>query len=403
MKFVGRPTNVNLRGTPVALAQFFHGVRAVMDDAQLSCQERLDVYMDRYVSLARPKGASKEGAQGEEPEPRPQISVLDCFKDVVIESRKTDPETRVLLQKQRIEGNQVTYDKLTGDFHVPGKGKVWLWNREDDADGSVASPTAPGTATRPTVKPTSNPTAPTPARRATAVIGRNGSQIPPARVGAEAAGRTGAARPRCPLKLTVITFDTEMTGRYVAGKDNDTTETQSARFLGDVQTLHAKVNSEHTQVDFDRPPDDYVFLTSQKMEVSSTPTPGKATAAKNYLIAVDEAQAKTRNETIKADVIKYDSQKELFYAYAEEGRPVALLRQESLGQPTSDSLGQAVKYNRRTGEKEFINPMGAHRVRPGQDRRPARRAPAVKDKKIKTRASARDFGSRSAARPNGRE
>jgi lipopolysaccharide export system protein LptA len=372
----------------VALAQFFHGVRAVTEDAQLACQERLDVYMDQQVSLARPKGASKEAAQGEQPEPKPQISVLDCFRDVVVESRKTDPTTRILLQKQRIEGDHVTYDKLTGDFHVPGKGRVSLWNREDDPDSPVAgAPTAPSTATRRTVKPTGNPTAPTPARRATAVVGRNGSQIPPARAGAAAAaaaanGRGKAALP--PLKLTLITFDTEMTGRYVAGKDTDTTETRWARFLGDVQTLNAKVSSENTQVDFDRPPDDYVFLTSQKMEVSSTPTPGKTTAARNYLMAVDEAQAKTRNETIKADVITYDSQKELFYAYAEEGRPVAVLRQESVGQPTSNALSQAIKYNRKTGESQWITPMSPIEfvqaktgIRPGGAGEP-------KDKKIKT-------------------
>ena len=38
MTFAGRPANINLRGTPVALAQFYDGVRAVMEDAQLSCQ-----------------------------------------------------------------------------------------------------------------------------------------------------------------------------------------------------------------------------------------------------------------------------------------------------------------------------------------------------------------------------
>ncbi|WP_406697962.1 hypothetical protein V5E97_03815 [Singulisphaera sp. Ch08] len=358
MTFVGRPENVVLRGTPVALVQFFDDVRAVMEDSQLACQERLDVYMDRQVSLARPKGASNEAAPGDEPQPRPQISLLDCFKNVVVESRKLDPDTRVLLQKQRIEGARVTYDKVTGNFHVPGQGKVSLWNREDKSDNPLGGPTEPSTASRRPIKPTGNPSTTPPIRRTPPVIGHNISQIPPATVTAGLApGR--ARQALLPLKVTVISFDTEMTGRYVGGKDNDTTEVRWASFMGDVQTINATVPTENTQVDFDRPPDDFVLLNSQQLNVSSTPIPGKASAARNNLIAINEAQAKTRNETIKADVITYDSQKGLFYAYAEEGRPVAVLRQDSIGQPASSGLSQAIKYNRLTGESEMIRPMSA--------------------------------------------
>ncbi|SIO40684.1 hypothetical protein SAMN05444166_4447 [Singulisphaera sp. GP187] len=389
MKFVGRPENVFLRGTPVALVQFHDDVRAVMDDAQLACKKRMDVYMDRQVSLVRPKGVSKEAAPGEEPEPRPQISLLDCFENVVVESRKIDPDTRVLLQKQRIEGARVTYDKLTGNFHVPGKGKVALWNREDGADNPLAAPTPapadPGTTARRSIKPASNPAAPVPLRRTPPVIGHNASQIPPAPATAKGGAAAGRAKlALLPLKATVITFDDEMTGRYVAGKDEDTTETRWATFLGDVQTLHATVANENTLIDFDRPPEDFVVLNSQQLNVSSTPTPGKSSAAKNNLIAVNEAQAKTRNETIKADVITYDSQKGLFYAYAEGGRPVAVLRQDTIGQPASGGLSQAIKYNRLTGESEFIRPMSAVEfvniktgIRPGP-------AGETKDKRPKT-------------------
>lgn len=359
MEFEGRPRDVNLRGTPVAVARFSDDVRAVMEDAQLACHKRMDVYMDKQVSLARPKGTAKEPVQGEEPEPRPQISLLDCFENVVIESRKTDPNTRVLLQKQRIEGARVTYDKLTGNFHVPGKGKVSLWNREDNAENPLSAPSAPSTAARRPIKPAANPAGPIPVQRTPPVIGHNASQIPPAT--AATGGTAGRAKPAAllPLKVTVITFDTEMTGRYVAGKDGDTTETRWASFLGDVQTIHATVANENTQVNFDRPPDDYVLLNSQQLNVSSTPTPGKSTAARNNLIAVNEAQARTRSQTIKADVITYDSQKELFYAYAEEGRPVILIEQSSSGQPTTSARGQAMKYNRLTGESQLMTPMSA--------------------------------------------
>lgn len=387
MSFVGRPSQSDPESPTVAIAQFYHGVRAVMEDAQLSCQERLDVYMDRPVSLARPKGANKEVAPGEEPEARPQIALLDCFSDVVVELRKTDPGSKLLLQKQRIEGGRVTYDKVTGNFHVPGQGKVFLWNREDGAENPLAVPAMPGSAPAgagPRIKPAANPAAPPPTRRATSVIGSNGSQIPPGRVGAEAAAAARRKVTVPPLKLTVITFEREMIGRFVVGKDKDTTETRWARFLGDVQALNATVGSENTPIDFDRPPDDYMLLTAQKLDVSSVPTPGKTSAAKNYLMAVSEAQAKTRNETIRADVIKYDSQKELFQAYSEEGRPVAVVRQDGVGQPNSNGRVRAIKYNRKTGESELLDPMSPLELVQAKSGIRFGALPEGKDKKIKT-------------------
>src|SRR5439155_733824 len=129
-----------------------------------------------------------------------------------------------------------------------------------------------------------------------------------------------------------------------------TTETRWAHFFGDVQALNARVASDLVQLDFDRPPDDFMFLTAQILHVISEPTPGaKGGAAHNYLKAVDEAQAKTRNETIRADLITYDSSKELFYAYAEEGRSVSIAQQSGSSQPLSGGQSRAVLYNRKTG------------------------------------------------------
>jgi hypothetical protein len=189
---------------------------------------------------------------------------------------------------------------------------------------------------------------------------RTGSQLPRPK-GAAAAKTKARAKPALPpLKLTVVAFEEDMKGRYMAGKDADTTEDRWAVFRGDIQALNAKVDNESTTFNFDRPPDDFMFLTSQELQVRSVPTPREKSAARNYLIARWDSQAKTRNETISADIITYDSQKELFYAYAdpERGHTVRIAQQASTSQPVSGGQSQALKYNRLTGESELIQPLG---------------------------------------------
>ncbi len=298
----------------------------------------------------------------------------------MVESRKVDPTTRVLLQKQRIEGARVTYDKLTGNFQVPGKGKVALWNREDDAENPLSAPTpaAPKHGGWPHDPADGEPLGSAP--RPSYPCGGRPQRQP------DSPAAAGRAKPAAllPLKATVISFDTEMTGRYIAGKDNDTVETRWATFLGDVQTLHATVANENTQIDFDHPPMDYVLLNSQQLNVSSTPTPGKATAARNNLIAVTEAQARTRKETIKADVITYDSQKGLFHAYAEGGRPVVLIEQSSTGQPVTSSSRPGDEVQPQYGRVGCGQPHERHGVRECQDRHPARPRPRLQAQGPKT-------------------
>ena len=55
-------------------------------------------------------------------------------------------------------------------------------------------------------------------------------------------------------------------------------------------------------------------------------------------------------------MITYDSLKELFYAYGTDGREVIVAQQSSTGQPPTIGPGQAVQYNRKTGEWQIISP-----------------------------------------------
>ncbi len=381
MRFFGN--SLNPHGEPVAKAQFFKNVRASMEDAYMSCNNMMETYMDRIVVLSRPKQEPKpaeaEGTEEEAPEPKPQIAEVRCFEKVLVITRKlNEDDPRIVMQQQRIEGEKVAYEKLTGNFYVDSAGIVYLWNRDGEGDPN-ASPgsTRPGVARVP-VTPTANPgPGGTPVRRTPAVIGRAGSTMHASDgTGAsQAKGKIkGKAAPLPPLKLTQVAFSQGMKGRYLAGKDTDKTEIRWADFWGDVQALSAKVPDTSQPLKFDEPPEDGMFLTSQTMRVISEPSATGDGTSRNFLKAWENAQAKSRTESIIADVITYDSLKELFYAYALENHEVILARQMNVGQPFSTGNGEAVEYNRRTGESQIV---GAQSMQIIDDKTGIRPGPAA--------------------------
>lgn len=360
MRFYGHSVNPNKEA--VAKAEFYENVRATMEDAYLECEEKMEAFMDRTVVLARPKRDDKAKAEGEgngetPAEPKPQIALIKCYKKVLVVTRKVDPTNpRLLLQQQQIEGEKLAYEKASGDFFVESAGRVHLWNREgEDETGTQPAAGAPGVARR-TVTPTSN-VVPSPRgageARAPQVVGRAGNP----NQGPKAAARPGAkVKALAPLKLTVIEFSKSMKGRYIAGKDADKVEPRWADFEGDVQTLHAEVADEKVRLDFDRPPEDGMFLTSNTLRVISEPTLDPASPTRNFLKARENAQARTNTETIQGDVITYDSLKQLFYAYSDEGRDVVVVHTPGPGQIPSNTNARAVQVNRRTGESQLIDP-----------------------------------------------
>jgi hypothetical protein len=377
MKFFGQPTDP--KKPAVAHAEFYQDVRAEMEDALLLCQE-MHTYMDKTIKLEQPPREKRPAGGDELPpaeEPKPQIAWIDCYgrevgdeyRQVIAVSRKLDPETRVLLQQQQIEGEHVVYDKRTGDFFVPGPGLVYLYNREDP-DGANGPPgtTPTTTANRPTVRPTAGPAEPAAnTRRATAVVGRNSNlngSAGPAGAAPKAKGaNTRPKKPLPPLKLTQIVFDQQMKGRFGTGKETDKTETRWADFHGNVEVLNAQVASEKETFDFDRPPIDGVFLTAQIVRVVSVPIEGSGNnTARNFLKAWDNAHATTNENTISADKITYDSLNDLFYAYGLDGRPVLFAQQGQAGQPFSTTGGSALRYNHKTGESELIGPLAGAQV-----------------------------------------
>ena len=121
--------------------------------------------------------------------------------------------------------------------------------------------------------------------------------------------------------------------------------------------MHAKVANASQKLDPDRPPADAFFLTSEILRVVSEPPAGGGEGpARNFLKAWGDATALAEDKTIQADILTYDSLNELFYAYGEDGREVTIAQQDGPGQPASVLPGRAVQYNRKTGEKQVIDP-----------------------------------------------
>jgi lipopolysaccharide export system protein LptA len=390
MQFKGQSTNP--KGLPAGRAHFVANVRAEMEDSLMLAQE-MTTYLDRTIKLNRPRrdGAARPANGGQngsstspeaaETEPKPQIALIDCKYKVLVDNRKVDPETKVVLQRQVIDGEQVVYDKLTGNFlalPAPGRmGRVYLYNRDGQetiatpGPGRVPAPATPAgpstTADGRTIRPTANPTSGPGGNliRATEVVGRNATTDAATGINARGAniedklpvGETQPARPKLmPLKVTQIMYADEMHGRFGTGKEQDTTDPRWADFFGDVEVLHALVPDDKTVFDFDNPPPDATFLTAQTIRVvSEPPPPGSTAPARSFLKAWENAEAETIDTTIQADKITYDSAKELFYAYGELDQ-VYFVQQKFFGQPASTATGRTLKYNRRTGESEVDNP-----------------------------------------------
>ncbi len=355
MKFFG--VSRDLQGTPAAKAEFRgtsklvrtpdgrtiyrRGVEAKMTDAAIYC-DWMDVYMDRIVSFDR-KGPKPAPAPGASAEPEAQIAQIESrgvdryvdgkFKDagVDITSRNRYPGTDIVYEKQRIQHVHVIYDKRTGDFEGRGPGVVYLYQAEQPKSGKL--------------------------------------NIVPTTLPVSSLGRTASIRSRPelsplvsnlpPLKLTKVKFAEYMRGRFGQSKDQAETETRHAEFGGSVQAANAVVKEPNSGIDFDHPPVDYMFLTSDTLHVySEPPPPGSKEKAppRQLLNARGSAQARTFDKTIQGDRITFDSATDLTYVYGDADRSVVMIDQKSTGQVATSSYGRSAYYNRRTREGQVVEP-----------------------------------------------
>jgi len=347
----GRPAaKAEFRGTakevrtPTGPSVFRRGVEAKMADAAIYC-DTMDVYMDRPIAFNRlgkkPAPAADENRSEPTPpaEPDAQIAQLDCrgkdildggrlkFAGVDITSQKHFPDSPYLKEKQRIQHVHVTYDKRSGDFEAPGPGTVFLYQAEAPKDAASNNPVA-------VVRPVT-------------AVGRNGQgSLRPE-------SRAVALKQQPPFKLTEVHFTDGMRGRFGVAKDQADTETRNAEFVGYVQAFNAMVTGPFKNIDFDHPPDDNLFITSDILRVRTTPPPpGTKAAARQLLFADGNAQARTVDRTIQGDRITYDSGNDLTYVYGDNGKEIVMIEQKSIGQEPNVIRGFAGMYNKRT--RQFV-------------------------------------------------
>jgi len=356
MEFMGRSTD--LEGRPAAKAIFYGTVLAEMDDGLLKCEDHMITYADKVVPLKqlgslsekKPRGSAQPAEEDAEPEPKPDLAVIECFGKAVAITRKVHPDRPLEMQRQIVHGEYLNYDRRSGEFYVPGEGLVYLYDRPKksqeqegpDAKGNGDSGVGNAAASRRTVTPTSSRT-PNPASRTERTSKKAGS----------AASRTNDQGDEeiAPLVLTKIKFVTGMRGRFGTGKQNDKTEDRWAEFFGDVDAARAEVPTVHTELNFDKLPSDGFSLTGQTLRVITEPPPvgsPPSTPARNYLKAWDKAYARDATSMIQADVITYDSYKDLIYAYGEQGRQVLVAQQYAPLQPATRSSARAWQFNPKT-------------------------------------------------------
>ncbi len=472
MQFSGREKDT--MGHPAGRGDFLGVVRAEMTDAVLYCEQRMIVFTDREVPLAD-LGSGGPGSQADRTEvardadgdeveapseSRVNLAMMFCFGNPVAISRKVDPDTPLVLERQKIIAwdrpgdpirplelppvpGRLDYNRITGEFSVPGPGIVYLYDRPEDskkdgqganadpaaagASGGEATPargaSVPGATTTsraptragqgrtddrtviPTSARSSDPddgrtpradratNAAVPARRRTAGDRAAGDRAAADRAADDRAPATPVAVRKIPdMVLTQVEFSTAMRGRMGSGQANDTRQERWSEFFGDIELLRSKVADDGVMLDSDRDlPEEGFYLTSQMLRIIEVPPPPDSppkSPSRTLVKAWDSVHVnKGPTMTIVSDVATYDSANDVVRAYGEDKRGVTILRQVGPGQPATAIPAQNVQYGVKSRAWQAVDANALRLVddrtgaRPGNIPVGDRTAPAKKKRK----------------------
>jgi hypothetical protein len=142
MHLVGAATDSKRR--PSARAEFQGQVTAQLADASIGCEERLIIQTTSPVPLDRVQLASQKQASGADlaRHPQTQIALIRAYRNVVVLDQIEDPDNHLLLHKQRFEAARMLgYDRQTGTYHIPGKGRILLYGRAPADPATDQGPT----------------------------------------------------------------------------------------------------------------------------------------------------------------------------------------------------------------------------------------------------------------------
>ncbi len=411
MEFTGRTTDP--KGNPAACADFHGVVTALMEDALLHCEERMITYTDQVVPLAqlgamskaqsKPKSragddvdpATGTTADAANEEPKPQLALIECYRNAVLINREVDPDFPILLQKKRVEAEEVLfYDKRTGDFTIPGKGEVYLYDRSDNSEAKDTKPKGDPN-TKPAADPSRRIVTPTSTEEPDRSSQTTGTGSANTKAKTSSPRSKKSAKPEAEeipsLVLTRITFIKGMRSQPGTGGEEDKLATHWYEFFGDVQLGRAKVRDGQSTLDFDKLPSDSIFLTGQTLRFITEPPPvGSPASAPGRDYGKVWENAFFRNidkaflaDSITADVITYDSEKDLIYAYGEGGRGITYGQQHAPGQPASSGTARALRFHPKSGSMDFIDNTSIQLIDKNSGARPPRAEAIDTDAKTK--------------------
>lgn len=337
MDFMGMPLGAD--GQPVdARTHFQGGVIVRTQDAWLSA-DQLDTYFDKRIPLDQMQAALPESAtansvksSSKPAEQKPQISFVDAKGKVTVINRVRDSQTEKVNDLYRAEGPRLMYDKSRDMVQIDGSGIVRIYQRRD-----------------------------------------GNQQLPALGGGADANKTTTSAnKPKKPFNLTRVEFAKGMQGRL--GFDPQSTDNRnkdrSADFFGNVNVLNGQVSDEYRDLNVDNPPADFMFLSSEWLEVESLANPDNPKEARNLIRAKGMATARTAHMSTQGDQIHFDSKEELFHVIGLNGREVNLVHQKRPGSPPSIASGSSLVYNNKTGESQLVDPKSIQLIDSNSGTRP---------------------------------
>lgn len=326
-------------------AEFHGNIQAVQEKARLACQ-RLQVYFDRPVSL-------KQGNKTDQPA---KVRNLVCDRDVRVEDSTLQGDR--IVKYQRLEGPAVqmmalepeegtvtresakpgpTMPVAAGERGAsalptspPGKGR--------NSAGNVVYASGPGTIR--TWEPSNGDdpiggVAPTPPNRTTlqtpAAVPLGGNRTPSAQE----------------MRMTYVSFQKRMDAN---------SKTNTAYFWENVRVLHLPCPRPDTEINLDLIlatdlPEKSLYLRCDRLKVLDHPTDG---LPNKQMEAIGKVYAQGREFYARADVVRYNQQKQQVIFEGGESGLATLYKVARPGDKPQVVEGKRILYNRATGKIDVI-------------------------------------------------
>src|SRR5207237_536518 len=115
-------------------------------------------------------------------------------------------------------------------------------------------------------------------------------------------------------------------------------------------------NDPELKINPNRPPEGYMYLRCNKLEVFSHKLPDGRTSKE--MKALGKAEVEAKEFSGRADVIKYDESKEQVILEGNDGNPAVLYREKVRGGPKDMMSAQKITYRRTDGTFKVENGTG---------------------------------------------